>query len=52
MHTCIVRVHRVRPGTIGSVSGIIEDIDSGHNAAFKNLDELETMPSHSIEKVS
>ena len=29
MHTYIVRVYRARPEVEGSVSGIIEDIESG-----------------------
>ena len=50
MQTFIVRVYRVRPGIIGPVSGIVEDIVSGHKTAFQNFDELETVLSHSIAK--
>ena len=50
MQTYIVRVHRAPPGTIGLVSGILEDIESGEKHAFRNFNELQTMLGHSIAK--
>jgi hypothetical protein len=50
MQTYIVRVQRARPGTIGPVSGIVEDIESGQKEVFQNFDELQTMLGHSIAR--
>lgn len=50
MQTYIVRVYRARPENAGSVSGIIEDIESGHKQSFHNHTELQTMLADSIGK--
>ena len=48
MHTYIVHVHRARPGFIGPVSGILEDIESGRKVTFHSFDELQTLLGDSI----
>jgi hypothetical protein len=50
METYIVRVYRARPEDMGSVSGVIEDIESGEKESFHSINELETMLAHSIRK--
>ena len=50
MQTYIVRVHRTRPGTIGPVSGILEDIESGQNVTFHSFHELQSLLGDSIAK--
>ena len=50
MHTYIVRVYRARPEDEGSVSGIIEDIESGQKQFFKSLIDLQSKLAHSIEE--
>ena len=46
----VVRVYRRSPVDKGSVSGILEDIDSGQKESFHSLNELQSMLSHSIGK--
>ena len=48
MQTYIVRVYRARPEDMGSVSGIIVDIESGEEESFHSINELEAMLAHSI----
>ena len=48
MQTYIVRVYRARPEDEGSVSGMIEDIESGQNQSFNSFIELQSMLAHSI----
>jgi len=48
MQTYIVRVYRARPEDMGSVSGVIEDIESGQQEPFHSFNELETMLARSI----
>ena len=50
MQTYIVRVYRARPEDEGSVSGIIEDIESGQKEFFKSLIDLQSKLAHSIEE--
>ena len=50
MHTYIVRVYRARHEDEGSVSGIIEDIESGQKQFFKSLIDLQSKLVHSIEE--
>jgi hypothetical protein len=50
MQTYVLRVHRTHPADAESVSGIIENIDSGHSGSFKSLSELQSMLAHSIIK--
>lgn len=50
MQTYIVRVYRAHPEDMGSVSGVIEDIESGEKESFHSINELQTMLAHSIEK--
>ena len=50
MHTYIVRVYRARPEDEGSVSGIIEDIESGQKEFFKSLIDLQSKLAHSFEE--
>ena len=50
MHTYIVRVYRARPEGEGSVSGIIEDIESGQKQSFNSLVDLQSKLAHSIGK--
>jgi hypothetical protein len=48
MQNYIVRVYRAHPGDAGSVSGILEDVESGRKATFHNLDELQAMLADSV----
>jgi hypothetical protein len=50
MQTYIVRVYRARPEDEGSVSGIIEDIESGQKKSFNSLIDLQSKLAHSIGK--
>ena len=50
MQTYIVRVYRARPEDEGSVSGVIEDIESGQKQFFKSLIDLQSKLAHSIEE--
>ena len=50
MQTYIVRVYRVRPEDTGSVSGVIEGVESGQKEPFHNINELQTMLADSIGK--
>ena len=50
MHTYIVRVYRARPEDEGSVSGVIDDIESGQKEFFKSLIDLQSKLAHSIGK--
>ena len=50
MQAYIVHVYRAHPENSGSVSGIIEDIDSGQKESFRSFDELQTMLGDSIGK--
>ena len=50
MQTYIVRIYRMRPEDEGSVSGMLEDIESGHKDIFNSLTNLQSKLSHSIEK--
>ena len=50
MQTYIVRVYRACPEEEGSVSGVIEDIESGQNQNFKSLIDLQSKLAHSIGK--
>ena len=48
MQTYIVRVYRARPEDEGSVSGVIEDVESGQKEFFKSLIDLQSKLAHSI----
>jgi hypothetical protein len=48
MQNCILRVYHARPEDEGSVSGVIEDIDSGQKEFFNSLVELQSMQPHFI----
>ena len=50
MQTYIVRVYRARPEDEGSVSGVIEDIESGQKQNFNSLTNLQSMLAHTIGK--
>jgi hypothetical protein len=50
MQNYIVRVYRARPEDEGSVSGIIEDIESGQKKSFNSLIDLQSKLAHSIGK--
>ena len=50
MQTYIVRVYRARPEDEGSVSGMIEDIETGHKEFFKSLNDLQSKLAHAIGK--
>jgi hypothetical protein len=49
MKNYIVRVYRARPADL-SVSGVIEDIESGQRQFFNSLIDLQSMLAHSIGK--
>jgi hypothetical protein len=50
MQNYIVHVYRARQGDAGSVAGVIEDTESGHQETFHNFAELQTMLSDFIMK--
>ena len=50
MQTYIVRVYRARPEDEGSVSGVIEDIESGHKQSFNSFIKLQSMLANFIGK--
>jgi len=48
MQNYIVRVYRACPDDMDSISGFIEDIESGHKEPFHSINELQTLLAHSI----
>jgi hypothetical protein len=48
MKNYIVRVYRVRHNDIDSVSGFIEDIESGQKEPFHNISKLQSLLAYSI----
>ena len=48
MQNYIVRVYRANPGDLDSVSGLIEDIESGQKESFHSFSELQTLLANSI----
>jgi hypothetical protein len=50
MQNYIVRVYRAHPEDMGSISGVIEDIESGQKETFHSINELQVMLAHSIGK--
>ena len=48
MQNYIVRVYRAHPGDAWSVSGILEDVESGSKTTFHNLHELQSMLADSV----
>ena len=50
MQTYIVRVYRAHPEDEGSVSGMIEDIESGLKQSFNSFIDLQSKLAHSIGK--
>jgi len=48
MQNYILRVYRTHPSDAESVSGIIENIDSGQKEPFHSLIELPSMLVHSV----
>jgi len=46
----IVRVYRRNPIDKGSVSGILEDIETGQEKPFQSLSELQSILLQSIDK--
>ncbi len=50
MQTYIVRVYRAHLEDMGSISGMIEDIEFGQKESFHSINELQTVLAHSIGK--
>ena len=50
MQTYIVRVYRTRPEDEGSISEVIEDIESGQKQSFNSFIKLQSMLADSIGK--
>lgn len=50
MQNYIVRVYRARPEDVESISGFIEEIESGEKETFHSMDELQAILAHSIGK--
>jgi len=48
MQTYVVHVYRRSPVDEDSISGILEDIESGQKEPFHSINELQTMLAHSI----
>jgi hypothetical protein len=45
-----VHDHRARPGSIGPVSGFLEDAESGPTEAFHSFNEVQILPEDSIAR--
>ena len=50
MQNYLVRVYRAHPDDEGSVSGVIEDIESGIQESFHDINELQSLLTRSIMK--
>jgi hypothetical protein len=50
MQTYIVRIYRALPEDKGSVSGMIENIETGHKEFFNSLISLQSKLAHFIGK--
>jgi hypothetical protein len=50
MKNYVVRVYRVFPDDLDSVSGLIEDPESGHKKPFHGINELQTLLAHYIDR--
>ena len=50
MKNYIVRVYRTYPGDLDSVSGIVEEIESGQKDPFRGFNELQLLLARSIGK--
>jgi hypothetical protein len=50
MQNYVLRVYHTHHIDADSVSGVIEDIDSGQKASFHKLNELKAMPGDSFLK--
>ena len=48
MHTYIVRVYRANPVDDGSVSGVIEDIESGQQKSFHGINDLQSLLTQTV----
>jgi hypothetical protein len=48
MQNYIVRVYRANAGNSESISGLIEDIESGHKEPFHGINELQALLAKSI----
>jgi predicted KAP-like P-loop ATPase len=49
MQNYVLRVYNTHAKYADSISGVIEDIDSGHRESFHNLIELQSILVHSSE---
>jgi len=50
MKNYIVRVYRAHPSYLDSISGVVEDIESGQIESFHSLDQLQTLLVHSVRR--
>ena len=48
MQNYVVRVYRVSPDDVDSVSGLIEDTEAGHKEPFHSINELQKLLAHYI----
>ena len=48
MQTYIVRVYRAVPADDGSVSGVIEDIESGQQESFHGINDLQSLLTQTV----
>jgi hypothetical protein len=48
MQNYIVRVYRASSGDLDSVSGLVEDIESGQKVSFHSFSELQALLAKSI----
>ena len=48
MKNYVVRIYRAPPSCPGSISGIVEDIESGQTDPFHNFNELQALLNASI----
>ncbi len=49
MQSFVLRIYRTHPTESDSVSGILEDIESGQEQPFQSLSQLQSMLAQSIE---
>ena len=51
MQNFVLRIYRTHPTDSDSVSGILENIETGQEQSFQSLSQLQSMLAQSIEAV-
>jgi hypothetical protein len=50
MKNYIVRVYRAHSSDLDSISGVVEDIESGQIEPFHDLNDLQSLLAHSVRR--